>query len=85
MTAAHRGKVLSTAEFAKLWNDHDMTLSEIGNRLGISAQAVRCRGRARGLPARPQMSGAPIAKRGGGLPPENPGTGDQAHDTRNPT
>lgn len=51
---AHRGKTLSHAEFARMWSDHGMTLAEIGSRLDISVQAVRCRAAARGLPARPR-------------------------------
>lgn len=51
---AHRGKTVSRAEFARLWNDHSLTCSEIGSRLGISAQAVRFRALARNLPERPR-------------------------------
>lgn len=51
---AHRGKKVSGAEFARLWNDHGMTLAEIGARLEISEQAVRSRAATRGLPARPR-------------------------------
>jgi hypothetical protein len=50
---SHRGKKVSGAEFARMWNDYGMTLAEIGARLNISEQAVRCRAAARGLPARP--------------------------------
>ncbi|WP_213546386.1 winged helix-turn-helix domain-containing protein [Vannielia litorea] len=53
--AAHRGKTVSNAAFARLWNNHDMTLAEIGAELGISAQAVRFRAAARDLPPRPQF------------------------------
>lgn len=51
---AHRGKTMSRAEFARLWNDHSITVAEIGARLGISSQAVRFRALARDLPDRPR-------------------------------
>lgn len=50
---AHRGKRCTIAEFSALWNNHGMTLAEIGAQLGITLQAVTFRGKARGLPARP--------------------------------
>lgn len=51
---AHRGKTISRAEFAQLWNDHSVTVAKIGAHLGISPQAVCFRALARHLPDRPR-------------------------------
>lgn len=49
---AHRGKIVSKAEFKRMWEDLSMTLPEIGAILDINPTAVRKRAIKRGLPGR---------------------------------
>lgn len=49
---APRGKVISGAEFARLWLDRTVTVKQIGDLLGISSEAVCSRANTRGLPGR---------------------------------
>ncbi|RHZ96479.1 winged helix-turn-helix domain-containing protein [Cereibacter sphaeroides] len=49
---AHRGKIVSNAEFRRLWLDNTISAKEIGQRLDISLSAVSWRARSRGLPPR---------------------------------
>lgn len=49
---ARRGKIVSKAEFARLWADTSLSQAEIGKALGISQAAVSMRGQTRGLPPR---------------------------------
>jgi hypothetical protein len=49
---AKRGKIVSEAEFRRMWLDASLTAREIGERLGVTEQAVRCRAISRGLPPR---------------------------------
>ena len=51
---AHRGKSVSNAQFARLYADRTLTCAQIGEVLGITAQAVRFRAKSRGLPLRGQ-------------------------------
>lgn len=44
-----RGRNVSMAEFRRLWADESLTLSQIGQQLGISQQAVTGRATTRGL------------------------------------
>lgn len=46
---ANRGKMVSNAEFKRLWLDRSNTVAEIGSMLGISGSAVTCRAIIRGL------------------------------------
>ncbi|TDK50832.1 hypothetical protein [Antarcticimicrobium luteum] len=57
---AHRGKTMPRADFARLWNDHAITLAEIGALLDISPQAVRFRAMARDLPPRSRYPRQPF-------------------------
>lgn len=50
--SAKRGKVVSEAEFRRMWMDETITAREIGEQLGVSEQAVRFRAKNRGLPPR---------------------------------
>lgn len=52
MTRPNRGITVSEADFRRMWEDESLTLMAIGQRLGISAQAVVCRADARCLPKR---------------------------------
>jgi hypothetical protein len=47
-----RGKNISLAELKRLWLNKNLSLVEIGNMLGISAQAVYQRAKRRGFPKR---------------------------------
>lgn len=49
---AYRGRRISNAEFSRLYADRSLSLVQIGEMLGITEKAVRCRARARGLPIR---------------------------------
>jgi AraC-like DNA-binding protein len=49
---ANRGKRISNKALADLWNNPDVTLRQIGEMLGVTVNAVRCRAKARGLPKR---------------------------------
>lgn len=49
---AKRGAQVSEAEFRRLIEDRSLTLWDIGNRLGISAEAVRGRAITRGISLR---------------------------------
>lgn len=51
---AKRGKIVSEAEFRRMWADLTISQNEIGRRLGISGEAVRFRAAARNLPPRPK-------------------------------
>src|SRR5699024_8893958 len=53
-SATKRGKVISDAEFERLWSDYSLTCAQIGAWLGIARQSVSTRARRRGLPPRPQ-------------------------------
>lgn len=53
--AAHRGKVVSEAEFRRMWNDPTLTAMQIGAILGVTPQAVFLRGKKRGLSSRKAM------------------------------
>ncbi len=51
--AANRGKLVSDAEFRRMWQDKAAwPLQRIADALGVSEPAVRSRALARGLPAR---------------------------------
>ncbi len=50
--SGHRGKVISNADFRRLWLDESLTTIEIGKLLGISQEAVCERARARRFPPR---------------------------------
>lgn len=50
---AGRGKTISEAEFRRMWQDANLTITEIGRRLGIGCNAVRSRAAVRGLGERP--------------------------------
>jgi hypothetical protein len=50
--SAKRGKRVSEAEFRRMWLDESLTSREIGERLGVTEQAVRWRAKVRGLPHR---------------------------------
>ena len=56
--SAKRGKQVTMAEFKRLWDDLSLSLGDIGERLGITEQAVSLRGRRRGFPPR----GWPVEK-----------------------
>lgn len=60
--AAHRGIQISRVEFRALWDDPALTLAQIGERLGITKQAVTNRARARGFPPRPRDARADVRK-----------------------
>lgn len=60
--AAHRGAQISRVEFRALWDDPDLTLAQIGERLGITKQAVTNRARARGFPPRTRDARAHVRK-----------------------
>ncbi|MCJ8138417.1 winged helix-turn-helix domain-containing protein [Falsirhodobacter halotolerans] len=47
-----RGAKVSEAEFRRMWNDPNLTMTEIGRRLGISRHAVAVRAHWRKLPPR---------------------------------
>lgn len=47
-----RGVTVSHAEFRRMWSDPALTLPDLAARLGVTAQAVSARAKARGLPAR---------------------------------
>ena len=51
-TTAHRGKIVSEAEFRRMWLDDSMTTTQIGAALGISQSAACQRAKARSLPPR---------------------------------
>lgn len=57
---ANRGKVLSEAEFRRMWLDPAVTLAQMAEALGITPSAVSSRGRTRGLPRRRQGPPSPI-------------------------
>ena len=59
--SANRGKRISEAEFRRMWEDMSISQSEIGRRLGISANAVKMRAKTRKLPDRPK--GRPFARK----------------------
>lgn len=50
---AGRGKTISEAEFRRMWQDANLTITEIGRRLGVGCNAVRSRAAVRGLGDRP--------------------------------
>ena len=54
MRRANKGKVVSEAEFRRLWEDMSISQEEIGRKLGITSQAVRYRAARRGLAPRPR-------------------------------
>lgn len=56
------GKRISEAEFQRLWADLDLSVEEIGRRLGISQQGVTHRARTRGLPHRPKRGAKPACE-----------------------
>jgi hypothetical protein len=51
---ANRGKIVSEAEFRRLWADINISQTAIGQMLGISGPAVKFRAKSRGLPPRPR-------------------------------
>lgn len=53
------GRIVSEAEFRRMWGDLTITVAQIGERLGISQQAVTARAIGRGLPQRPKRGGEP--------------------------
>lgn len=52
VTAAHRGKIVSEAEFRRMWFNSALSVEEIGNILGISQAGVSTRAKTRKLPNR---------------------------------
>jgi hypothetical protein len=58
---ANRGQVISLREFSDLWNDDRLTVQQIGDRLGVTIQAVSARAKSRGLPPRGKMTARKIA------------------------
>ena len=48
------GRIVSDAEFRRMWEDMSISQNEIGRRLGISSEAVRFRAASRKLPPRPR-------------------------------
>ena len=61
MSGAKRGKVMSRAEFARLWADKRLTVAQIGAAIGVSGAAVSSRAVKRGLPGR-QMGPLPAIR-----------------------
>jgi len=61
MSGAKRGKVMSRAEFARLWADKRLTVAQIGAAIGVSGAAVSGRAVTRGLPGR-QMGPLPAIR-----------------------
>ena len=57
ITAAHRGKIVSEAEFRRMWRDKSTPASVIADRLDVSVQAVTSRARIRGMEKRPGGGG----------------------------
>jgi len=51
-TTAHRGKIVSEAEFRRMWCDKSTPASVIADRLDVSVQAVTSRARIRGMEKR---------------------------------
>lgn len=55
------GRIVSDAEFRRMWMDLSLSQNEIGRRLGISGEAVRFRAASRKFPPRPKSR--PFARR----------------------
>ena len=54
------GKRISEAEFRRMWADLSLSVTQIGERLGIGQTAVSSRAATRGLPARPKRGGRKV-------------------------
>lgn len=52
---ANRGRVVSEANFRRMWDNLTIPKAEIGRRLGITGAAVTLRAEARGFPPRPTV------------------------------